>query len=96
MYGLTVSWRRGGRKQVGCAAWGAGAVVQGSGFQFEELRAGRGQDAWALEKPYFWRRQDLKQECGLGKEASMRQEESGGSGAPGDFAKGRVEKALWS
>lgn len=76
-----------------------GALVLLSKVQAFSVRSSEqeeGKMPWALERPYFWRRQDLKQEYRLGKEASTRQEESGGSGAPGDFAKGRVEKALWS
>lgn len=46
----------------------------------------------ALEKASFWRRRDLskdlKHESRLGKEASMRKEESGGYECLDDFAKG--------
>lgn len=48
--------------------------------------------SWVLEKVSLWRRWDLsrvlKHSYRLGKEASMREEESGGDESLDDFAKG--------
>lgn len=83
VYGLTVFWRR-ARQEAGRLCH---AVCEPccQGFRLSVLRSSEqeeGKMLSALEKASFWRRRDLskdlKHESRLGKEASMRKEESGG------------------